>query len=201
MKNLIQASIIAVAVFAAASSAHAFGLSAVGSYNIGNSSQDPATPGEEINTGTGFGFGGLIDFKVMTGFAFETGGLYTPINKKVDAGILGSKEVNANTLIIPAVLRFTAIPIISVGAGFYYGLPMGKVKTENATGGFSNSEADGVSDFGTVLSAAFRLPIAPTLGFLIDARYMLGLKDVDTSALSTTKNRTIQILAGLNFAL
>lgn len=179
-----------LASFGASNSAHAFGLSAVGSYNLPSVSYTPSQATVPSMTGT-IGFGGLLSFGAFPGFDFEIGALYTPYKYT-----LLNVTSSWNTLMIPVLLRFKLLPIISVAGGLFYAAPMGDGTVEGTTTTF-----DVKSNLGATLSAAARFPLAPTLGILIDARYNIGLKDVSTTAGIETKLNSLQVLAGLNFSL
>ncbi|MBL7714109.1 MAG: hypothetical protein JNL01_01500 [Bdellovibrionales bacterium] len=192
MKKMLLAVSLVVAAVANAPSAHAFGLSAVGSYNIPTLSITPAPVTLPTTSGT-IGFGGLLSFGAFPGFDFEVGALYTPYTVEVPS----VSKTTWNSLMIPVLLRFKLLPIVSVAGGLFYDLPL----TDGTVTGSGSSTVDIKSNFGATLSGALRFPIAPTLGLLIDGRYNIGLKDTSTVAGQTSKMGGVQILAGLNFSL
>ncbi len=198
MKNsLIWCSALcATVIFSTSSQAHAFGLSAVGSFNATTVSTDPAN--SNLSGGTGVGYGGLAQYNLIPAFDLEVGVLSTPV--KFSQKVPGSADIETSShyLQIPVMVRFTLLPIISAGAGLYYAFPLAKVKTIGPTG---TVETDAKADMGATLSIALRFPLAPTLGIVVDGRYYFGWKDVSTAAGVSAKNQSTQILAGLNFSL
>lgn len=103
------------------------------------------------------------------------------------------------------MLRFEPLSFISLGLGGYLGFGMGNVSvsTNNVPTDYSY-EAYFLSntDFGLAISGALQIPILPLTDILIDARFLLGLKNRDTTIGNTNRsyNRSnLLILAGLRF--
>lgn len=194
--KLISMSVIALAVSISAQPAHAgISLSAVGSYNITSMSSDPAVP--LISSGSGFGFGGLVGFKMMPLISLETGALMTPF--KLD--LPEDTFIRQNYIVIPALLRLN-LPIVSVGAGIAYGIRSGGITAR--AGGEDITAPDDISyknNLGVMGSVAFRLPVAPMLGLLLDVRYTLGLTNHSEDADTSLKFNNLMVLGGVNFSL
>ncbi len=201
MKSMKSLSLVVFAALAAvvfAQPAQAMvNVSAVGSFNITTTHLDPSNPLLITSAGNGFGGGALVSFGLMPAFELETGALYTPF-----VSHFGAAPIEANLtqkyIVIPVVARFTLLPIISVGAGISYGVKSGDLTSDNSAFPFTGTAKNNLSLTGSV---ALRLPLAPMFGFLVDARYNLGLTDQSGTAGTTQKFNQIQILAGLNFKL
>jgi hypothetical protein len=128
---------------------------------------------------------------------------------------IGKKEEQKNGTIvatwsyrgwlIPALVRFTALPILSFGVGPYYAKFSDKVTISDSTSALTPngehtfaSQGQSTSDYGLRADARAALTIAPLTNFLIDVYYDWGLKDLDTSSVSK-KTRNYGVLAGVSF--
>jgi hypothetical protein len=154
----------------------------------------------------GFGGGAILDFHLMERTQFEVSGLY--INRKTDDTTTGV-ITSSNAIQVPVLLRFYLHPMFSIGVGGYWAHGIGTVKTEDSGGDVTStgsyaSQSLKTNDDGLVASVAVRFPITQTMRLLVDARYNYGLSNVYTDPLGTggtSKNRDIQALVGLQFAL
>ena len=107
----------------------------------------------------------------------EISALYTQY--KIGATVLGiSAETTFNYLDLPVLYRVSAGPV-SVGLGGFYSLFLSGSVT---TAGVTTNVTDGESNYGATASARFTIPV---LGFFVDGRYNLGLKDQGGSKLSS----------------
>lgn len=204
-QTLATAALASLITLASAPSARAemLSLSAVGALNVSSVSASNSAATTVYSAGTGFGFGALASMPIMPAFSIELGALYVP-RKFSSTSSLVTTDFTLTQLEIPLVFRFTPLPLISFGLGGYLGLGLGNVHTAVGSVKLDNSyEIAGISktDLGLLASAAFRLPLAPTFGLLVDARYLMGLKNSSTVAPTETKFRDFQLLAGVNFSL
>lgn len=177
-------------------------VSAVGALNLTNFSVSPASPNLSIGTGTTFGFGALASTSFIPMFSLELGALYMPhkININDTNGNLISGE-SQTYLEVPLLLRFTALPIVSVGAGLYYAHTLGN-ETLSAPGATDQSVSNATSsDFGLEASVAAGFPIFPTISVMGDLRYLFGLTNQDSTGATTTHFRDIELLVGLTFSI
>jgi hypothetical protein len=202
MKNLTRIVLFWLcALSVVPSQASAFDLAAVGVLNFTGNSITP-DPGAGSSGKLGIGFGALAELEWLPMTSIQLGLLY--LTRKSEAGV--GNEISVKGLQIPLMVRISPIDFVSVGGGAFYTIGMGDVTAKNTV---TNAEASssfetaGISksDVGLVLGAALKFPLAPTLSLLADARYLLGLKDVSTSAALETKTHDFQVLLGLNFGI
>jgi hypothetical protein len=154
----------------------------------------------------GFGGGAILDFHLMERTSFEVGGLY--INRKVDDTTVGT-ITSSHAIQVPVLLRFYLHPMFSIGIGGYWAHGVGNINNEDSNGNITSTVSYAANDTktddeGLVGSVAVRFPLTQTMRLLIDARYNYGLTNVytDPSGVgATSKNRDIQALVGLQFAL
>jgi hypothetical protein len=218
--HMIRFAPLAVLAFLLTSPAHALlRLSPVVGLNWSSSTSDPPNP-LEPQARPALGFGGLLGLDLTDGgLELELGALYKQHKvgqdddaKLTAAGFSGVSELQAsvNSLELPLVFRLTSLPVIRPGAGLYYSTYLGKgtLTFTNAAGNEVSTEVDFDSpstqsektDLGALLSVQAVLPLAPTLGLLLDTRYKLGLKDTDKSS-DVEKTRELEVLAGVSLEL
>src|SRR5688572_20608527 len=94
--------------------AMALELSVAGGLGISNPSYDSGVP-IATSSGKTLGLGAWIDWELMPTLDAELGLLYMP--RKYTAG---GSEGTVNAAFIPAMARFTLLPVVSVAGGFYY---------------------------------------------------------------------------------
>lgn len=169
--------------------AQAASLSVVGAMNLNRAGGTFTSSGLSISWGntTTFGFGLLLSGEANPFVNIEAGLLYLP--RRYEEQIV---ERSLDTLEVPVVLRFSALPVLSFAAGGYFA----RVVNANATETFLDQ-----NDYGIVGSVAIRVPVAPTLGVLLDVRYLHGIANLDKRAPNELERRDFQILAGLNFSI
>ena len=124
------------------------------------------------------GGGALVQFRMTPGALFEWGALYV---KRGYQGV--ASTVTMPFLEFPALLRFYVLPSATIGFGGYYGY--------NLSGG--NYDLGGVGSF------AIRIDIAPFIALVGDARYVLGLRNLSTTGVTTLNE--FQGLTGIRFGL
>jgi hypothetical protein len=162
-----------------------------------------------IGSKTSIGYGAFAGLSFLPGIQIETGLMYLPRRFSETSDTAGVAELTANHLIIPIMARFTALPLVSVGAGAYYAMGSGQVSTTltpvggsagdpvledyDATGGIKKS------GLGLMASARLELPFLPTIRLLVDARYLMDLNNRSVDAAETLKFKDLQLLAGASF--
>lgn len=181
--------------------AQAFDLSLVGTMNF--ESPNMKINGAPISPSgsTGLGYGALVQFDVGEALALETGALV--INRKYTLGV---DSLSFSRVQIPAVLRFTALPIVSFGAGPYVEFAKGDISKETlgvvreVTYGLQNFDS---TTYGVILSVAADFPLAPLFSVIADLRYNLSFTDYDNTAIPATDRRFggFQFLAGVKLSL
>jgi hypothetical protein len=188
-----------------ATSAQAFELSLVGGADLSK----PSIQLNGVNTGgvsfkPSFGGGLLMGFESSAITEIQLGALYMNRDYKYPVAS-GTGEDSYARYEVPLLLRFTGLPILSVGAGVYYAVPVGTYTyTQTPLGGTSSSTTSNASDafkndFGAIGSVALKIPFNPWTSLLIDGRYEYGLFNITKTAGETFKTRDIEALAG--FAL
>jgi len=198
MRSKLTGLTVAIAMLAAPA-AHALDLAAVGVLNFHNFTADPEFSNPP-DSKLGFGFGGLATFSFAPMVGLQVGALYVP--QKIE----GSNTVTYNTLQIPVAIRVSPIDLISVGVGGYFAAAMGdKTVVDVDTGAestatFADDNAE-ETDIGLLGSVAVKLPVAPLISIVADARYLFGLSEQSTDDTVSIKNRDIQFLVGVNFGL
>lgn len=153
----------------------------------------------------GLGFGGLVDFSLFPGFQLQTGALLLNNNYQTLVVNVPNANFGISSLHIPVMVRFSGLPIVSFGAGLYYGMFMGNVSRTDPTSGALVSEttleAAGISssDLGGIVSVGLDFPLA-VISLYVDGRYYFGLKNLYTAATTDTlKSSGVLVLAGLKF--
>jgi hypothetical protein len=217
LKALTFIAMISVNALFAAPQTQAFELAVVGALNFPSVSVDQATTPQILSGTAGVGAGVLMGVGLVPELLdLEIGALYMP--RKINfSGAAGAGAAAVSTsggssfkyLEVPVMVRFVALPLVSVGAGAYYAQALGDVSLNlnNANGTTSDAtdtySGQGIkkSDFGLVGSVGLKFPILPTLDLLVDARYLLGLVNTDDTGLQTRKNRSFETLVGVAFSL
>jgi hypothetical protein len=118
----------------------------------------------------------------------------------VTAPAVRTSVVEMGSYMVPVIFRTSFVPggFVNVGAGAYYEVG----STISQDGVSSTYAAQGLKnhDLGLVGSAQVRLPLAPLVHVLADARYLMGLTEQSTDVANhgSTKNRSLQVYAGLS---
>ncbi len=166
----------------------------------------PATATNANSPSAEFMGGAFASFGIMPLFDLEAGIYYA--NKKntqtsnitVSGSTTSTVSVNtASSYLFPVLLRTNFLPFVNAGAGVYYEAGTGNVTSNGVSESYS---AAGLkqSDFGLLVSGQVKLPIAPLIHVLLDARYLLGLTEQSTNSASySTKNRYVQLMGGVTF--
>jgi hypothetical protein len=205
-KKIIALGSFALCIAAYGPSAHAFGIAGVVGGDLSTLSISPASSGIVSGSKFGFGIGALASMDVFPGFEAELGALYMARSVSQTLSTLET-DITANSLIIPLQLRFTALPFISFGAGVYFADNLSFSSSSGTVGGTftSNATTTGFSstDFGALVSARFRMPILPTIGAFLDARYLIGLANEQSPSVSGQSYHIngLELLAGVGFSI
>ncbi len=181
-------------------------VSAVGTLDFSNASISTAAANVNTSLGTSVGFGFLASTSVIPMFSLELGALYVPRKVNInDSNGNNLSTTKAPYLEIPLLLRFTALPIVSIGAGPYYAHSAGSltVSAPNVADTSPSFSDQGVatSDFGVEASVAASFPILPMLSVMGDLRYLWGLTNLDSSGVTTNHARDVEFLVGLTLSL
>jgi len=149
--------------------------------------------------------GSTIDFGIAPVISFETGLLSIGQSTKSTVSGLGELTQVSRALEIPLMLRFDALPLLSLGVGGYYAMINSKYKIQGSTiallpdGEYTIDKSQNeTTDYGLRFGGRLLLPLAPMVRALIDASYDMGLKDLDKGA-STSKTKQYALMVGASF--
>ena len=126
----------------------------------------------------GFYVGGLVDFAVAENFHVQPELLYS---------IEGAKDAKINYLRIPIMAKYYVIEGLSLQAGPEIAFKVG--------GDDTIKDAVKSLDYGLGIGAGYEL----SSGLMFDARYNLGLNNINNSGAGTLKNVGINIGLGYRF--
>lgn len=199
---------LAAGLLALSLPAHAFEIAIEGGMNLDSFTGTNAGSGSSAfnseSSKAALSYGAFVGFGVFPGFQLETGLQFTTRHSTyLSSGNVN--EIKFTDMMIPAILRFNLLPVVSLGVGPYLGFGSGKIafSTPSSTVEGDFDQANGVkkSDFGVVGSLRAAFPLAPTLSLLLDGRYVMGLTNRDPDAGDTVKFKDIQVLGGVSFSL
>jgi hypothetical protein len=118
----------------------------------------------------------------------------------VTSPAVSSTTVEMTSYMVPVIFRTSFVPggFVNVGAGAYY--EVGSTISQDGVSSTYANQGLKNHDLGLVGSAQLRLPLAPLVHVLADARYLMGLTEQSTDVASngSTKNRSLQVYAGLS---
>ncbi|MGZ3657602.1 MAG: hypothetical protein ACXVB9_05855 [Bdellovibrionota bacterium] len=184
--------------------AHAARISLVGAAN----SSTPNSPGVEYTAETAYGYGVLLETRMIPFFGFEIGALYAPRKFTYSTAVPSATTVTATAKVyeFPALLRFHLGRTFSFGMGGYYASGKGDIGVETNANGTTTSQSvtyasqnQTNSDYGLLGSIAFTMRLGPLTHLVFDGRYLAGLKNNSTIAGSDRKYNDLELLAGLQF--
>ena len=130
-------------------------------------------------------------------------GIYSMNKKSTEAyagTLTGTYNLQTSSYVIPVIVRTSFVPggLFNVGAGAYYEIGTSSGITVNGVNQTYAASNVKNNDIGLVLSGQVRLPIAPLIHVLVDARYLYGLTEQSTITTASEKNRNLQFLAGVS---
>jgi hypothetical protein len=188
----------------------------LGGLNLANITVDP-DPGN-LNTLTGFGAGGVLNFEFVGGFSIQAEPMYLQGGTKtseISQGVTVDLKIKADYISIPVLFIYTfqtgenqVQPYIFAGPSLGF-LMSAKATGEASSGGVSASVDMDIkdylksTDFGALLGAGVNIP-AGTNTIFIEGRYSMGLSDINNSSAllgstTTIKTKGIQFFAGIRF--
>ncbi len=158
---------------------------------------DEAGVGIDVSQRVGFTGGAFLTLSLLPGFAIQPEVLY--VQKGTDLTVRGtdfSGSFNLDYIDVPVLAR------LSVGAGgarvYFVGGPSFNFNLKAETE--FNSETEDVKDDAEKYEISVVLGLGVELGkFLVEGRWMEGLKNVSTDSDVENKNRTFAIMAGIRF--
>jgi len=219
------ATCLAVVALTSGANAWAVSVSAVGAANFYGKSVkglDIAPATLEYSPKLAIGGGLLLEVPLSGQVALELGGLFLP--RKFDGKFsIGSasntRELTGNSIHVPLVVRVNLGPNFSFGVGGYVNQLIGSADSSSTTSPATTTTTDTQSwtdegfrlrDYGLVGSLRLRVPFTPSVAFILDGRYALGLSEGYTDDFSSAppagagtnaslKHTDIQGLVGLQF--
>ena len=156
---------------------------------------------EAFGNKTGFVAGGFIEVPVSQAFSFAPEVLFTQKGTKADIGG-GEFSINVNQFQVPVLFKMkfsggAVRPFVTVGPAFGF---QTSVKEKLEISGLEDEESD-ISD--EVESVEYSLIFGGGVTFgqaSIEARYDLGLNDLNKDEASEGKTRTFTILFGYGWS-
>lgn len=180
-------------------SAQASELSTVGAITNPSMSSNPSGIGNETRGRTMIGAGALVGIPIKSSMIIEIGALYQPHRFIIPA----DNSLTTDYLTIPVLFRLKATPQLSVGIGASYAIRLGKSSYDNGSGNITNASSNEElkANFSLVASASTTIPINSTIGVLVDARFSLGLSDLnsDSSISDSIQVNSLTVLMGPKF--
>ena len=165
-----------------------FGIVTPSNYNV---SPAPSSTSSSIT----FGLGGTVGFGLSPFFSLETGALFLPRTfTQTTAGFENTRSVSY--MEIPVLLRISPMSLFSVNAGLYYGIPTASSVKVTTSGTTTSGTSPNPTDYGLLLGASVRIPVAPFLKIRGDLLYRIGLANMDLGS-ATISSRNFDLWAGL----
>lgn len=172
-------------------------------------SQDSSSVSYSARTGGGGGLGAA--FNLLPELDLEIDALYAPYSFTATIGTPGSGvTVDARwyAIQIPVLARYWLLPFLSIGAGPYAAFAVtdntATVTVLNNPPTETTSELNSAAkrDFGVAGALSLRLPLSgSSVSFVLDGRYLVGLKNLTDQAGAQAKFHHIQGLAGISLGL
>lgn len=207
MKKIVMAT--ALSLVTLGTSQAGMHLNVMGGMNFANITVEPAVATTTYSAAGAISGGVTLDFGIAPMLAFEIGALSVGQSVKITStavGATGSYTRTQRAIEIPVMFRFTALPMLDLGVGGYYGMLPSKYKIEKSTitgvtdGEYTvDKDTYETTDYGLRFGARFLLPMTPMARFLVDASYNMGLKDIDKTAAGKQKGKEYSIMAGASF--
>jgi hypothetical protein len=208
MKTLFLTAIIALFTV---SSAHAGAtFSVFGDVNMFTTKTSPLPAGgTDPSAKLGFGGGVGVEFGLSSMIGLSLEAIYE-MHKMETSTAAFTSSVKTTSILFPVAARIWINPHFNLLGGGYYGMAMGKVKTETtvvspAATVSTEQDYDAAGykkgDYGLVAGLGINVPMSGA-AFFVDARYYLGLANLNNTASSATtsvKTSNIQALIGVRF--
>lgn len=191
-------------------SSYAWDLGVSGQLNMTTPRVDGAQTGTSYSgrSDLGVSFFGIYDITPMT--SIESGLAYTPygVTQKIDNTDYKITQT-WNVLQIPLIARYNFSPWMSVGAGAYYGWSINNAdqdyeyyRTLKQQGNTNlDLPSSARKDYGALASVRWTPDGPPKSKFLVEYRYLYGLKNMSALSGRTEKYSHMQIMAGLIFLM
>lgn len=181
MKKLLIVAVMVTTASAAAFAQASVSLGLKGGLNFAN--VDATNIGTAYNSRTGYHVGAFANFK-FTKFAIQPELIYSVQGSDLKSAT-SSSSLDMAYINIPILLKFYLVGGLNLQAGPQFGF-----LSSATSGGVDIKSLVESSDTSIALGAGFDIS-----KFVIDARYNLGLSDVDKSSASA-KNQVFQLSVG-----
>jgi len=208
-RKIILAVISGLFLSTTAVSAGSLRITALGGVSAPMMFLDPLPAKTLIVPDFGLAIGGLVTADFLPILKFDAGLLYKKTGFSMSTTSLPVIETKMSyeQLFVPVTARLELL-FFSIGAGFYYAMPLKDEVTvstnlpvkSSSTATFANSNLSG-SNFGVMgtLGLRFKLPLIP-IGLMADVWYLHGLSELSTTTASI-KQGDLQILLGVSLYL
>lgn len=164
-------------------------------------SQDPTL---QTTTRFSIGVGASFNFELINHFSLEPGFIYVSRSFSTTSALAPRTEYSLSTFQFPLLLRYWISKHFSLGGGPYLAHGFAKIKM-NQEGNSTNLDFQDLQwstdDLGFIGGIQYKVPFNELFSFLIEGRYLLGLKNLDVSGNGNFKMRDIQTHFGIAFNL
>ena len=140
-----------------------------------------------------------LEYEILPRIAFEIDGIYATRGFQQTINT-NTSEISLQGIQIPLLLRYYLAPTLSLGAGGYGARQWGSYQISTPSGltqGSYGSTYD-AGDYGVTLSLAGSIPLLLGIDFLIEGRYVYGLKNISHIPNESIYLRDYQLLFGLS---
>jgi hypothetical protein len=139
-----------------------------------------------------------LEYEVFEDITFEMDAVYATRGFQQILNATTS-EISFQAIQIPILLRYYIAPTLSLGVGGYaeWGSYQDNSPAGITTGSYSASNYD-AEDYGALFSLAARIHVIYTVDFLIEGRYLYGLKNISHFANTSIYLRDYQLLFGVS---
>lgn len=175
-----------------------FGLKA--GFNWSNHRSDPI----ELDGELGFMGGGFVSFRVSESFEIQPEVLYArlvstvPGPFRVGPGmLLQDPELETDILDVPVLFKYVVTGNDGIHPNVYAGPFFGFI-LDNTLDGIDVTDDTEDTDYGVVFGGGVELGRGDVRG-LIDVRYLVGLRDVDSTTANEIKAGMLQVMGGVVF--
>ena len=187
MKKIFLVGLLGV-IYSAAQSQAQVGIGIKGGLNFAN--VNTSSPSTAYNSRTGYHLGAFALFK-FSKIGIQPELLFSRQGSSLSASGT-TADLSFDYLNIPIILKLYTVAGINIQVGPQFGFLSSATQTFNGTTTDVKSTVKG-SDISLAMGLGWDLPF----GLLIDARYNLGLSEINnTSGSTAAKNQVIQISAG-----
>lgn len=179
------------------------GLQINGFYGVNNSKREEEPQQVSLKSKFGTTYGGTIEFGMAPMISLETGVFFH--QAKNDVTYLGiGWTAEQDTMEVPLMFRLHLLPIVDFGIGGFWerGDDQTTISASTNPAAVANGTTVGNKfvTYGPKVGVRARIPLLPTLGFLVDASYRMGLRDADADPAVSVKHKAYALLGGLSLS-